>query len=326
MLRRFGLIRVGAALALALFGRVDVVSAQGSSQPIRIILTASPGANTDLTTRLIAKRITELGGPQVVIENRTGGAGVVAAVAVKQAAPDGLTLFLADQGTFGVNVAMKRDLAYDPIADFKPVTVLWSFPSVVAVPASLPVKTVPELIAYARGLPSGLTYGSQGPQSGGHVLGVMFGKATGAPLVHVPYRGAAPAITDLVAGRVSLMFASYSSVKQHVENKLVRVLAVCSEKRIAALPEVPTLAELGYRDVELETWFGVVAPAATPDAIVGRLNTQFTKAAQSPEIVRQMADRGVDIKTTSPAEFAALIKKDIATLTPILQDEASKEK
>jgi tripartite-type tricarboxylate transporter receptor subunit TctC len=154
----------------------------------------------------------------------------------------------------------------------------------------------------------------------------MFGKATGAPLVHVPYRGAAPAITDLVAGRVSLMFASYSSVKPHVDSGAVRVLAVCSDKPIDALPTVPTLAELGYPNVELETWFGLVAPAATPDAIIHRLNEQFTEAAQTPEIVRAMADRGVNIVTTTPEKFAILIKKDIAILSPILQDEAAKEK
>ena len=315
-----GALALGVLLSTGLHGAV----AQGlSNQPIRIVLTSSPGANTDLTTRLIAKRFTDLGGPQVVIENRTGGAGVVGAMAVKQAAPDGSTLFLADQGTISVNAITKPDLAYDPIADFKPVTLLWSFPSVVAVPASLPARSVAELIALARALPSGLTYGSQGPQSGGHLLGVMFGKSTGAPLVHVPYRGAAPAITDLVAGRVSLMFASYSSVKGHVEGKSVRVLAAASGKRIDALPEVPTLTELGYRNIELETWFGLMAPAGTPDAVIAALNAQFARAARSPDIVAQMDERGVNILTSTPPEFAALIKDDIARLTPILKDETT---
>jgi tripartite-type tricarboxylate transporter receptor subunit TctC len=309
---------VGAVLVAA-WAPAGAALAQAPAPQVRIVVSSSPGGNSDLTTRLIAKRVTDLGGPQVIIENRTGGSGVIAAVAVKQSAPDGTTLLLTDQGLFPINAVTKTDLPFDPIADFKPVTLLWSFPSVVAVPASLPAHSVAELVQLARTTPGGISYGSQGAQSGGHLLGVMFGRVTGAPLVHVPYRGAAPAVTDLVAGRVSLMFVSYSSIKAHVESKAVRILAAASAKRIGALPDVPTLAELGYRDVELETWFGLVAPAGTPDAIVGSLNAQFVKAARTPDIVRQMEERGVDIRTTTPAEFTALIQRDITLLGPVLK-------
>jgi len=295
-----------------------------SERPVRIVIPYSPGATTDMFTRLVAQKVEEMGGPKVIIESKPGGAGTIAAVTVKQAAPDGTTLFLCDLGTFGINVSMMPDLAYDPAVDFKPITPLWAFPSVLSVPANLPATSVQELIDLAKKMPTGMSYGSQGVGSGGQILGAMLAKATGATLVHVPYRGAAPAIADLVAGQVSFLFGSYASVQGHYEGKRLRLLAVTSRARLPVLPNVPTLSEAGFPELDLDVWFGLAAPAGTPDAVIHSLNERFVKAALSPDFVEKLNAGGVLSVTSTPAEFAELIKADAQRLAPIVKESGAK--
>jgi tripartite-type tricarboxylate transporter receptor subunit TctC len=313
-----------AGLASLACAALPAVGQTLSDRPVRIVIPYSPGATSDTFSRLVAQKVEEMGGPKVVVESKPGGGGTIAAMTVKQAAPDGTTLFLCDLGTFGINLSMFPDLGYDPLRDFKPITALWAFPSVLSVPASLPASSVKELIELAKKTPNGMSYGSQGVGSGGHILGAMLAKSTGAPLVHVPYKGAAPAIADLVIGQVSLLFGSVASVQGHYEAKRLRPLAVTSRSRLPVLPDVPTIGELGYPEIDLDVWFGLAAPAGTPDAVVLALHDRFVKAARAPDFVAKLQAGGVLSVTSSPAEFAALIKADAARLAPIVKESGAK--
>jgi tripartite-type tricarboxylate transporter receptor subunit TctC len=320
--------RRAVAVALACVGLLGLMPAAygqtASERPVRIVIPYSAGATTDMFTRLVAQKVEEMGGPKVIVESKPGGAGTIGAMTVKQAAPDGTTLFLCDLGTFGINVSMMPDIGYDPIADFKPVTLLWAFPSVLSIPANLPASSVKELVDLAKKMPSGMNYGSQGVGSGGHILGAMLAKASGATLVHVPYKGAAPAIADLVAGQVSFLFGSYASVQGHTEANRLRALAVTSKERLPVLPDVPTIAEAGYPELDLDVWFGLAAPAGTPDSVVHSLHRWFAKAAQSPEFVEKLRNGGVLSVSATPDEFAALIKSDSRRLAPIVKESGAK--
>jgi tripartite-type tricarboxylate transporter receptor subunit TctC len=307
---------VGAA---ALVGLPVDAGAQLPDRPIRIVVPFVAGGTSDVGTRLVAAKAADGGGPNIVIENKTGGGGVPGAMSVKEAPPDGTTLLLADLGSFGINVSLMSNLPYDPTRDFKPITTLFNFPSVLSVPAALPVNSVAELVALSKAKSDGLAFGSQGSGSGGHLLAEMFAKTSGANLVHVPYRGVAAAVVDLVAGRVSMLYGSYLSVKAQAEAKAVRILAVTSKQRLKVLPDTPTMAELGYPEVDLDIWFGLVAPAATPDAVVQALHAKFSTAMNSPDIVDRLTAQGVNVATSTPAAFSALIKSDIARVAPVVK-------
>ena len=233
-------------------------------------------------------------------------------------------MFLADFNTLAINPALMPDLAYDPLRDFAPVTLLYSFPSLLVIPASVEARSVAELVVLAKQTSGGLSYGSQGQGSGGHLLAEMFGKATGAPLVHVPYRGSAPAYADLVAGRVSMMFGSYGGAQAFLADNKLRALAVPSQKRLPALPEVPTLAELGYPEIDLDAWFGLAAPAGTPEPTLRALRDLFAGAITAPDIVARMSAQGIVVVANTPAEFAALIKADIARMAPVVKASGAK--
>jgi tripartite-type tricarboxylate transporter receptor subunit TctC len=259
-----------------------------------------------------------------VIENRGGGGGVPAALGIKQAAPDGYTLFLANNGLFAIMPALTADIRFDPVKDFQPITPLFSFPSVLVVPTASPAKSVKELVDLAKSKPGGLNYASQGVGSGGHILGEMLRLKSGAPFVHVPYRGAGPAVTDLAGGNVDLLFSSYVSAIGQVQAGKLRILGWTATKRTPALPDVPTMAEAGYPGTELEIWQGIVAPAGTPPAIVRKLQAEFVKAAKSPDIVSKVAAQAVEMYTTTPEEMAKLLASDIERLGKVIRDAGIK--
>ena len=273
-----------------------------SSRPITIVVPFTPGASADNLQRLVAKKVTDNTGQIFVIESRGGGGGAIAAAAVKQALPDGNTLLQANAGTHAANVALYPSLAYDPVKDFKPITLMWSFPQVLAVPVNSPVKSIAELVALAKSKPGGLSFASQGTGASGHLLGEMLKARTGAPMVHVPYRGAGPAGVDLAAGRVDFFFVAYASIVSLMQAGKVRAIAVTAQQRMPVLPEVPTTAEAGFAGLALDAWFGLVAPAGTPDAAIGKLFTAFTQATRSPEIVKAISDQGATaLASASPA-------------------------
>ncbi len=312
---------------LALAAVVPAASAQTDqypSRPITVVVPFPPGGSSDVVTRLVAARLADNLKASVVIDNRGGGGGVPAATTSKQMPPDGYTLFLANNGLFAIMPALTADIRFDPVGDFQPITPLFSFPSVLVVPSGSPARTVKELVELAKTKPGGLSYASQGVGSGGHILGEMLRLSTGAPFVHVPYRGAGPAVQDLVAGNVDLLFSSYVSAIGQVQAGKLRILGWSARKRTPTLPDVPTMAEAGYAGVELEIWQGIVAPAGTPPAIVHKLSTELIKAAKSPDVVEKAAAQGVEITTSSPEDFAKLLASDIERLGKLIRDAGIK--
>jgi tripartite-type tricarboxylate transporter receptor subunit TctC len=295
-----------------------------SSRPITIIIPFTPGASADTLQRMVGRKVTENTGQILVVESRPGGGGAIGASAVKQAPPDGHTLFQANAGSHAANVSLYSTLPYDPVKDFRPITLMWTFPQLLTVPLDSPAKSVSELVALAKSKPGGLSFASQGSGSGGHLLGEMLKVRTGANMVHIPYRGAGPAALDLATGRVDFFFVSYSSVLSFLQAGKVRVLAVTSPKRLPVLPDVPTMREVGFAGIELDAWFGLVAPAGTPDAVIGKLNTAFVQAVRDPEIVKQVRDQGAEAVATTPAEFAAFIAAETERFGKIVKAVGAK--
>ncbi len=290
------------------------------NRPVTIIVPLAPGGVADTVIRPLAQKVGEQMGATFVVENRPGGGGNVASMAAKQAAPDGYTLFLANNGPFSVNPALFSDLKFDPVKDFKPVANVVTFPSVLAVPANSPAKTVKDLVDMAKSKPGGLTYGSQGVGSGGHIIAEMFGLRIGTKFIHIPYKGSGQAVGDLAAARFDFMFAGYLSVAGQVDGGKARLLGVTSDKRLSMLSDVPTLTEAGFPGVEMEVWHGLVAPAGTPDAIVRRLNAEFVKAMKDPAIVKLMTSRAAAPAPGSPEDFGKLIAGDLEKLGRVVRE------
>ena len=293
------------------------------SRPITIIVPFPPGGSSDTVTRLVAQKLGANLKTNVVIDNRGGGGGVPAALAMKQIAPDGYTVFLANNGLFAIMPAL-TDVRFDPVKDFQPITPLCTFPSVLVVPDGSPARSAKDLVELAKSKPGGLNFASQGVGSGGHVLGEMLRLISGAPFTHVPYRGAGPAVTDLAAGNVDLLFSSYVSAIGQVQAGKLRVLGWTAPKRSPTLPDVPTMAEAGYPGVELVVWHGIVAPLGTPPALVKKLNEEFVKAALSPDVVQKAAAQGVEMSNSSPEEFAKLLADDFDRLGKVIRDAGIK--
>jgi tripartite-type tricarboxylate transporter receptor subunit TctC len=316
------------AMAFALLALAAAAPAQAQSdfpsRPITIVVPFPPGGSSDTVTRLVAQKLADNLKVGVVIDNRGGGGGVPAAVAIKQAAPDGYTLFLSNNGLFAIMPALTPAIGFDPVKDFQSITPLFSFPSVLVVPDASPAKSVKDLVALAKSKPGGLNFGSQGVGSGGHILGEMLRLNSGAPFTHVPYRGAGPAVTDLSAGAIDLLFSSYVSAIGQVQGGKLRVLGWTATKRSPALPDVPTMAEAGFPGTELEIWQGIVAPLGTPAPIVRKLNEEFIKAATSPDVVSKVAAQAVEITTSSPDDFTKLVAADVARLGKVVRDAGIK--
>src|SRR5262245_52384741 len=303
-----------AVLAMTATAREDALAELLSSRPITVVIPFTPGASSDTLQRIVGKKVTENTGQTLVVESRPGGGGAIGAVVVKQAPPDGHTLFQANAATHAANASLYATLPYDPIKDFRPITLMWSFPNLLAVPRDSPAKSVGDLIALAKSKPDGLSFASQGAGSSGHLLGEMLKVRTAANMVHVPYRGAARAGLDLAAGRVDFFFVSYSSLLPFLQAGKVRVLAVTSPQRLPALPDAATMIEAGFTGLALDPWFGLVAPASTPDAVIGKLNAAFVAALRDPEVIRQFTDQGAEAHGDTPGEFGAFIGAEIARL------------
>jgi len=299
-----------AVLAVTVTAREEALAELLSSRPITVIIPFTPGASADTLQRIVGKKVTENTGQILVVESRPGGGGAIGAAVVKQAPPDGHTLFQANAATHAANASLYATLPYDPIKDFRPITLMWSFPQLLAVPLDSSAKSVSDLVALAKSKPEGLSFASQGAGTSGHLLGEMLKTRTAANMVHVPYRGAAPAGVDLAAGRVDFFFVSYSSLLPFLQAGKVRVIAVTSPQRLPALPDIPTMTEAGFAGIALDAWFGLVAPAGTSDAVIDKLNAAFVRAVRDPNVVKQMTEQGAEAVATTPAEFAAFIASE----------------
>jgi tripartite-type tricarboxylate transporter receptor subunit TctC len=294
------------------------------SRPITLLVPFVAGGSSDVVMRLVSKRVSESLKQPIVIDNRPGGAGNVAAMAIKNAPKDGYTLMMGHTGTHAINATLYPDLKFDPVKDFTPITPLISFNNILIVNAESAAKSAKALVALGKAKPDGLTYASQGVGTGGHLLGVILAKQTGVNLIHVPYRGVAPAVTDMVAGRVDLMFSSFVTAGPHIESGKLRMLAIAGEKRHPKFPELPTMGEAGFPGVEMEQWFGLFGPAGMPEPVVRKLNAAFVEALKSDDVQNTLLPQGSIIIPGTPQDLGAIVARDIVRLGQVVKDSGAK--
>ena len=309
-------------ISLAAFAPMLAGSAFAQSWPsqnITLVVPFTPGGSTDILARLLGQRLGDALGKAVVIENRPGAGGSVASTAVARAAPDGHTLIMGHIGTLGVNPSLYANLQYDPIKSFSHLSMLASVHNILVVHPSLPVKNVQELIAYAKANPGKLNYATGGNGSAAHIAMAAFMVATGTEMTHVPYRGTAPAVNDLLAGVVQLTMTGAPAVLPHARAGTLRALGISSEKRLASANDIPTIAEQGVPNFEASQWYGIVGPAGMPQPIIDRLNAEIRKAMTDPEIVAALAREGAEAWVTSPEELRAHIAKEIPRWAEIVK-------
>jgi tripartite-type tricarboxylate transporter receptor subunit TctC len=310
-----GLVLAASVLA------VQAVHAQAyPSRPIRLVVPFPPGGSADILGRALGQKLGEGLGQSVVVENRPGAGTAIAAELVAKAAPDGYTLMLGTVSSHAINPALNPKLPFDPLRDFTPIAPVASIPFALLVHPSVPARTVPELIGYARSKPGKLDYSSAGSGTSNHLAGELFEAMTGTYMVHIPYRGSAPALQDLVAGRVSVMFDLVLTAAPHVRSGAVRGLAVTGAKRSAALPDLPTIAESGLPGYEVSAWFAVFGPAGLPRPVVDRLNAEIARALAEPDLRQRLASQGAETLAGSPDEFAAYLKAEIAKWDKVVRD------
>jgi len=305
-------------LALAALSGVAYAQQPFPAAPITIVVPFSAGGSADFATRLYADVVARSTGYRIVIEDRPCGGGVVTAMAVKAARPDGYTLRLADIGPDTVLPSMQT-VDYDPLKDFRQITMLFSWPQFLVVPASSRANSVADVIALAKSRLHGLNCGTQGVGSGGDLLCAMFQMATKAPLVRVPYKGGGPLALDLTTGRIDMAFTAYREYRAAAADGKVKFLAIASPRRVPMLPAVPTIAEEGLPSVELSPWFGLDAPAGTPDAVIARLHDAFAAAAKDPVLNRRLAEDSIETRIDTPAEFAKFIASERARLGAVIK-------
>ena len=281
-------------------------------KPIRLIVPYPPGGATDIFGRILGARLGELLGPQIVPEQRAGAAGVLGAEAAARAAPDGYTLVVGQASNLAINQHLMSKLPYDPVKDFAPITLIATSPNLLVVHPSLPARSVNDLVALAKARPGSINYASAGNGSPGHLAAEYFKKLAKVDIVHIPYKGATPALTDVIAGQASLYFTSPIAAQPYVQSGRLRQLAVTSAQRFPPLPDVPTVAESGLRDYEIVSWWGLLAPAGVPREIIARVHAEAVKALNTAEMKERLAGQGAMVVTNTPEQFAAYIKSEIA--------------
>jgi tripartite-type tricarboxylate transporter receptor subunit TctC len=307
-------------LALALFFAMAVSVARAQdfpNRPITIVVGLSPGGITDVTTRQFAGRVSKDIGQTIVIENRPAAAGAIAAATVQNAKPDGYTL-LSVVGAQFVSVPAMSSAGYDPVKGFAPVTLLFRLPTLLVVPFNSPAKSVDELLALGKSKPDGLLLGSPGAGSPGHLLAALISMGTKVPMQYVHYRGGAPLMADLMSERLDFTLASFNSARSYIEAKKLRALAVDAVARLPALPDVPTMNEVGLGQYKVADWCGLLAPAGTPQAVVTRLNREFAKAAKNPALIQQLVDNGNVIATSTPDEMRKMLAEDWTSMERLI--------
>jgi tripartite-type tricarboxylate transporter receptor subunit TctC len=285
--------------------------AHAQGKPIRLIVPFTPGGSTDILARALAPKLALALGVNVIVDNKPGAGGSLGAGEAARAEPDGNTLLMGHIGTLAVNPAMYPKLAYDPVKSFTPVAWVARVPNVLVVNAASPAKTLKDLVALAKSQPGKLSYSSGGNGSAAHITSELLKMQTGIFMLHIPYRGTAPSVSDRLAGLVDCTFTGAPALLPHVKSGRLRALAVSSTSRLAALPSVPTVAESGYPGFDADQWYGVVAPAGTSAAVVARLNTEINKALALPDVAQQLAAEGAIPTPGTPQAFAALIAREI---------------
>lgn len=292
-------------------------------KPVRIVVPFPPGGTSDILARAIGQKLNEEWKQQIIVDNRPGAGANIGAEIVAKSPPDGYTLLLAST-IHTINPSLYSKLAYDPVRDFTPITLIAATSQVLVVHPSLPVKTVKEFIAYAKKRPGALNYSSAGNGSQPHLTAELFKTKTGINIVHVPYKGAPPAMTDLLAGQVALTFATAPSAVPHVKAGKLRALGVSTAQRIAALPDVPTIAEAGVPGFEAAGWNGLVGPAGMPAPVVDKLNAAVVRIVHVPAMSTYLSGQGADPQTTTPGQFGDYIKSEIVKWAKVVKDSAAR--
>ena len=306
-----------ACIAAALLG-ISTAGAQSyPTKPVRILIAQAPGSATDVISRVVANRLQEYLGQPVIIEARPGAGGALGTEAAAHSTPDGYTLFMANNSTHGSNPAVYAKLPYDAVKDFAPISFVASVPYVLVVEPSLPVKSVQELIALAKSKPGKMNYASAGNGSTHQFCAELLKSTAGIDLVHIPYKGSPPGIAALLGGEVSIMFANLTDIGAQLRAGKVKPLAVTTLKRAPQLPQVPTMVEAGVPDFDISSWFGLLAPAGTPAPVVARLNAEMVKVLARDDVKSTLGAQGLNVRSSTPEEFAAHIKSEIARFTRI---------
>lgn len=298
-------------LHTALAAALPLPALAQAGRPLRLIVPFTPGGSTDILARALAPKLAAALGMNVVVDNKAGAGGSLGATEAAKAEPDGNTLLMGHIGTLAVNPAIYAKLAYDPLKSFTPVAWVARVPNVLVVPASSPSRSFKDFVERVRANPGRLSYSSGGNGSAAHITFEYLKLTARLFMLHIPYKGTAPSVTDLIAGQVDATFTGAPAVLPHVRSGRLRALAVSSPQRMAALPDVPTVAESGHPGFEADQWYGVVAPAGTPAAVVVRLNAEINKALALPDVAQQLALEGATPTSTSPQAFGDLIRREI---------------
>jgi tripartite-type tricarboxylate transporter receptor subunit TctC len=294
------------------------------NKPVRFIAPFPPGGSTDLLARLVAQKLTESWGQQVVVENRGGAAGTIGVELAARAAADGYTIVMGHVGTFGVNPTLYPKLSYDAVRDFAPITVLATVPNGMAVHPSLPVKTARDFVALARARPGELLYASGGSGSASHLAGEYLKLLTKINMVHVPYKGTAPAMISMISGETTMTITGMVALGPHIKSNRLKLLGVATLKRLTIMPDVPTLNESGVPGYDANQWYGVLAPAATPRDIVAKLHADIVKVLARTDVKERLAADGAEAVANTPEQFAAHIKAEIAQWAPVVKASGAK--
>ncbi|HXF66065.1 MAG TPA: tripartite tricarboxylate transporter substrate binding protein [Burkholderiales bacterium] len=312
-------LSLAAAAALLIAAAAAAGAAEYPVKPVRIVIGFPPGGASDILVRFIGSRLAEGLGQAIVYDNRPGAGGNIAGEIVAKSPPDGYTLLMGNNAILATNVSLYRKIGFDPLRDFAPVALLATQPNILVVHPSLPVKSVKELIAFARARPGQLNYASSGSGLAAHLAGELFKVMTRTDLVHVPYKGAGPALLDTLTGQCQVMFATAVSVQPHLKSGRLRALAVTTAARSKNFPQLPTVAEAGVPGFEASTWHGIVAPAGTPQPVIARLNGEINKVLQLPDTRERLAAQGADAGGGTPQQFGDFIRAEIPKWAKVIE-------
>ncbi|MGH6684724.1 MAG: Bug family tripartite tricarboxylate transporter substrate binding protein [Pseudolabrys sp.] len=309
-----------AALAIVATANTALAQSQYPDRPVHVILGYPPAGPVDIITRIMTDKLSQLWGQPVVVENVSGAAGNIGGDRVAKSAPDGYTLLMATNAQLAVNPSLYKKMTYDPAKDLAPISLSVYSPNILVVPNDLPVKSVAELVAYARANPGKLTFGSAGVGTTQHLAGELFKSTAKIDIQHVPYRGGAPVITDLLGGRLTMSFGAFAPLIPLVRQGKVRALAVTSAKRFAAAPDLPTMIEAGYPGFVSVLSIGLMAPAGTPPAIIEKVHQDAVKVLAMPDVRKKLSNVGMEVIGNSPAEFAATIKAETPQWAKVIKE------
>ncbi len=312
--QRIAAMLLGAALASACYAQTY------PAKPVRLVVPYPPGGGSDTIARPLAQKLTELMGQQMIVDNRGGAGGNVGMELVAKAPPDGYTLVFALTAQLAVNPALYRKLPYDPVRDYEPISLLASGPYLLVTHPSLPARSVKEFVALAKSRPGQIAYASSGNGSGGHLAAELLKSMAKIDMVHIPYKGGGPALVDVLAGQVQVLFAPPASSAQHIQAGKLRALGVTTAKRTALLPDVPTIAEAGVPGYDSGVWYGVLAPAGTPKDVVAKLNADMVRALKQPDYHKLLVNNAIDAIGSSPEELARFIKSELAKWAKVVKD------